>query len=380
MANKKGHRRFGNLRQLSSGRWQVRYQGADGIERKAPHTFASERDAHNWLTLVESEIIRGDWMPPEAGTVTLGEYGPRWIAERKLAPRTRELYEAQFRLHVRPQLGRLALAAISAQTVRSWRSRLLAAGTSEPQAVKAYRLLRAIFNSAIKEDGLIRANPCRIKGYDQYRVSERPVATIAQVYALAGAMPPRFSALVIVAALTGLRWGELTALQRRDLDLGRQTVRVTRTLVKVGGRLEVGPPKSAAGVRVVALPTAAVETLRTHLTGYVPGGPDALVFAGAKGAPLRTGNFSRTVRWTNTVREVGLPGFHFHDLRHTGNMLAAETGASTRELMHRMGHSSIRAALIYQHATSERDRAIATGIDQRLAERRSTASGADQPG
>lgn len=78
---------------------------------------------------------------------------------------------------------------------------------------------------------------------------------------------------------------------------------------------------------------------------------------------------------------MGLPaGFHFHDLRHTGNMLAAETGASTRELMHRMGHSSIRAALIYQHATSERDRAIAAGIDQRLAERRGIASCADQPG
>lgn len=76
------------------------------------------------------------------------------------------------------------------------------------------------------------------------------------------------------------------------------------------------------------------------------------------------------MRWTEVVRRWATAGFHFHDLRHTGNMLAAETGASTRELMHRMGHSSIRAALIYQHATSERDRAIAAGTDQRLAERR----------
>jgi integrase len=379
MANKKGRRRFGNVRRLRSGRWQARYRGADGIERKAPHTFAIERDAHEWLTLVESEIIRGDWAPPEAGEVTLGEYGPRWIAERRLAPRTRELYQDQFRLHLRSHLGGLALAAISPQTIRTWRSRLLASGTPEPQAVKAYRLLRAIFNSAIKEDGLIRANPCRMKGYDQYHVAERPVATVAQVYALAAAMPPRFSALVIVAALTGLRWGELVALRRGELDLGRQTVRVTRTLVKVGSRLEVGPPKSAAGVRVVALPAAAVEALRPHLAAYVPDATDALVFTGAKGAPLRTGNFGRAVRWTRTVREVGLPGFHFHDLRHTGNMLAAETGASTRELMHRMGHASIRAALIYQHATSERDREIAAGIDQRLAERRG-AGGGDRAG
>src|SRR5690606_20277641 len=108
-----------------------------------------------------------------------------------------------------------------------------------------------IFSTAVKEDGLVRDNPCRIKGYDTYHVPERPVATVDQVYALARAMPARFSALVVVAALTGLRWGELVALQRQDVDLERATVRVSRTLVKVGGRLEVGPPKSAAGVRAV---------------------------------------------------------------------------------------------------------------------------------
>jgi integrase len=75
---------------------------------------------------------------------------------------------------------------------------------------------------------------------------------------------------------------------------------------------------------------------------------------------LRRGNFHRSTQWTATVTRAGLPcGFHFHDLRHTGNHLAATTGASTRELMHRMGHGSMRAALIYQHATSERDRLIA---------------------
>jgi integrase len=120
----------------------------------------------------------------------------------------------------------------------------------------------------------------------------------------------------------------------------------------------------------VALPAAAVAVIRSHLAQYVPDQAEALVFAGARGAPLHSGNFSRTVRWTKTVCEAGLPaGFHFHDLRHTGNMLAAETGASTRELMHRLGHSSLRAALIYQHATSERDREIAAGIDRRLAQR-----------
>lgn len=188
MANKPS-RRFGNVRKRASGRFQARYIGPDGIERTAPQTFESERLAEKWLTLVESEIIRGEWTAPEASEIELGEYGQRWIAERKLAPRTRENYEDLFRLHIVPRLGGLMLGAVKPATIRTWRKRLLDAGTPEPQAVKAYCLLRAIFNTAIKEDGLIRENPCRIKGYDRYHTPERPTATVTEVYALAAAMP-----------------------------------------------------------------------------------------------------------------------------------------------------------------------------------------------
>lgn len=85
-------------------------------------------------------------------------------------------------------------------------------------------------------------------------------------------------------------------------------------------------------------------------------------------APLRRSNFTRT--WRQVTTATGLTGFHFHDLRHTGNALAAATGASLRELMDRMGHSTTRAALIYQHSSVERDQLIAAGISQlAIAER-----------
>lgn len=368
MANKKGRRRFGNVRQLPSGRFQARYLGPDGIERKAPHTFETERQAGQWLTIVESEIIKGDWTAPEAGEVLLDEYGKKWIAERKLQPRSRENYQDLFKLHIRPHLGTLALGAIRPQTIRSWRKKLLDGGTPEPQAVKAYSLLRAILNTAMKEDEIIRQNPCRIKGYDRYHTPERPVATVTQVYKLAEAMPPRFEALVLVAAFSGLRWGELAALRRCDVDLDASVIRVPRKLAALRSRMEFGPPKSEAGIRSVTLPAAAVDALRLHLKEHVGDDVQELVFTGEKGALLRGGNFGRAVKWKATVKAVGLPdGFHFHDLRHTGNNLAASTGASTRDLMHRMGHASMRAALIYQHATSERDREIATGMDARIA-------------
>jgi len=370
MATSKGRRRFGNVRKLPSGRHQARYLGPDGIERTAPHTFETPKQAEKWLTIVESEIIKGDWAAPEAGEVLLGEYGPKWIAERKLAPRTRENYEDLFRLRIRPYLAELALGAIRPQTIRTWRSQLLKGGCPEPQAVKAYSLLRAILNTAVKEDEIIRQNPCRIKGYDRYHTPERPIATVTQVYKLADAMPARFRALILVAAFSGLRWGELAALRRSDVDLAAGVVRVPRKLAALRDRMEFGPPKSDAGNRSVTLPAAALKALRPHIVEHVAASTDALIFTGDKGALLRSGNFGRAVRWKATVAALGLPaGFHFHDLRHTGNNLAASSGASTRELMHRMGHSSMRAALIYQHATSERDREIADAMDKRISKR-----------
>ena len=131
----------------------------------------------------------------------------------------------------------------------------------------------------------------------------------------------------------------------------------------------IGPPKSAAGVRVVALPAVALDVLTAHMAvkEFVGDGPEALIFTGDKGGHLRASTFNPQVKWRETVAALGLPDFHFHDLRHTGNTLAATAGASTRELMHRMGHSTVRAAMVYQHATSERDREIAEGMDKRIA-------------
>ena len=125
MANKKGHRRFGNVRKLPSGRWQARYRGPDGLLRSAPEIFGSKRETEQWLTVVESEVLQGDWSDPLAGRVTLGEYSQRWIVEHRLGQRTREEYDRLWRHHIQPYLGRVELAEISTDTIRSWRATLL---------------------------------------------------------------------------------------------------------------------------------------------------------------------------------------------------------------------------------------------------------------
>lgn len=360
-------RRFGSIRRRASGNFQVRYRGPDGLVYPAPMTFERASDAERWLALLEADIVRGKWSSPTARRVGLGDYASRWVRERQLQPRTRELYESLLKNHIRPYLGARSLDKINSQAVRTWRRRLLDDGRTPIVAAKSYRLLRAVLNTAVNEDRLLAENPCRMRGYDKEETAERPVGSVSAVIALSELIERRYRVLVLFAAFTGLRWGEIVALRMVDLDLGQGTVRVARKFAELqDGRRLAGPPKSDAGVRTVALPAVLVHVVREHLVEFPALGED-LVFRGPLGAPLRRNNFHRSVDWSNLVVKAGLPdGFHFHDLRHTGNNLAAASGASTRELMHRMGHGSMRAALIYQHATSERDREIAAALDLRI--------------
>src|SRR5439155_8508196 len=117
-------------------------------------------------------------------------------------------------------------------------------------------------------------------------------------------------------------------------------------------------PKSAAGRRKVALPRPLVDELSAHFATYGASGPDSHVFTTPEGTPLERSNFRGRV-WAPATRSVGLEGVRFHDLRHAAGTLAARTGATTKEIMARLGHSSPRAAMVYQHATEDRDRLIA---------------------
>jgi integrase len=138
---------------------------------------------------------------------------------------------------------------------------------------------------------------------------------------------------------------------------------VAEQLLEVRGQLAVGPPKTGAGQRMVSMPTFAAEALAEHVSVYAEAGPDGLVFSAERGGPIRRSNFTRRV-WIPTTRAAGVEGLRFHDLRHTAATLAVAAGASTRELMVRMGHSSSAAALRYQHVMAGRDAAIAAALDE----------------
>lgn len=375
-------RAFGTVRVLASGRVQVRYVGPDGLRRSAARTFDSKAAARRWLALCEADMVRGTWSDPHELGELLATYAARWITERPgLSERTVRFYEGLLRLHVAPVLGAKDIRRLTPSVVRSWRQGLIDGGVGPSTVAKAYRFLRAVLNTAF-DDEVIRRNPCRIKGAAVETPGERPVLTLHEVQQLAAAINPRFRALVLLAVFGSLRWGELMGLRRSDFDLDDGLVRIERAVSEIGARQIIKKPKTAAGVRTVALPRWLIPELRAHFDTYAESGEDGRVFVGAKGAtPLRP-NFSPV--WARALRGAGLEGIHIHDLRHTGNHFAAMTGASTRELMGRMGHASMDAALIYQHRTADRDRVIADAIDLMLtgagaASLRGVAKGADEP-
>jgi integrase len=264
-------------------------------------------------------------------------------------------------------LGDVELGSLTPSAVRSWYSGLLKEGRpGVSTAAKAYRLLHSILATATADE-LIVKNPCVIDGAGVERAPERPVITVAQVWELTDVVELRYRGLVLMAAFTGLRRGELFGLTRARLDLLHKTVTVAEQGQQLrDGTLVSGPPETDAGRRTLSLPGPIIPELEGHLARYGQPGVNGLVFTGDKGGPLRDHVWQ--AKWTRARRSVGLPDLHFHDLRHVANTLTTASGASTRELMHRMGHSSAAAALRYQHATRDRDARSRRGDRDALSE------------
>jgi integrase len=233
-----------------------------------------------------------------------------------LGVRTADKYQGLLELHILPELGDLPLNKITPSTVRSWN-----AGTARrlpSTAAGTYRLLSMMMRSAVTDE-IITRNPCQVKGASVEKSPERPIATVAEVKALADAVTDKLGVAVLLSAWCQLRRGELLGLRRRDIDLLRRvlTVSVTRGPTRNGTEL-VKPPKTDAGRRTIALPANIVPDLERHLSTYVGPGPDSWVI------DVQPRTLDRA--WVAARKSIGRKDLHLHDLRHTGLTLAAATG------------------------------------------------------
>jgi len=357
-------RPFGNIRKLKSGRYQARYWNL-GKQVPADTTFATKAEARGWLATMETDIIGGRHVDPSSGRELFGNYAARWLEARDLRPRTRDTYASQL-AHILAEFESVELRKITPSAVRAWHGRMAKSGLHGNTVAKVYRLFRTMMDTVV-DDGLLRTNPVHIKGAAVERAVERPALDWDDVSRIADAIHPRFGALVWVGATSGLRFGELTGLGRRHVNLDERTLRVEQALTFIRGQgPTLGPPKSAAAHRTVTIPATAAQVLAGHIDAYVEDGPEAFIFTSVKGSPLLNRYFSPY--WKRALMTAELDdGIRFHDLRHLAGTSAATAGASLREIMARMGHASSDASLRYLQASERRDSEIADAIEERMS-------------
>lgn len=384
-----GRPKTGTVEKLPSGRYRVRFTGPDGERYKAPVTFEDVKAARLWLDR-EMKSIEDDpeaWEPPaqraasrKANALTFGEYAEAWLPGRKvrgrpLADRTRDHYRDLLDRFILPTFADVPLAAITPDHVDRWYE--LTAAETPTYRAHAYALLRTILGTAV-DRGLIRtANPAKVRGGGTTtRAKKIRPATLSEVAVIVAAMPERRRVMVLLAAWTALRFGELAELRRSDVDTKTGLIHVRRGVVRVreidaDGTTrhvrKVKSPKTSAGVRDVPIPPHLLDDVRRHLLEHTQSGRDGLLFPGRDGHLSTSAFYGReselnhdgSVRrkghgYYEARRLAGRPDLNFHALRHTGLTNAAVAGATLAELMALAGHSTSGAAMRYQHAAQDR--------------------------
>ena len=339
--------------------------------RVVTRTFKRRRDADSYATTLEADRLRGIAIDPRRAKITLEDYAKGNLAGRtNLAIRTIDQYTWLLEKHLTPTLGSKALSEIDPSTVRAWHSSI--AAKHPTTAAKAYRFLSSLMRSAVADE-IITRNPCVVKGAATETARERPVASIAEASALAEAMPDHLRIAILLAAWCQLRRGELLGLRRRDVDLLRGTLNIELTRgPRMGGAEIIKAPKTEAGRRTVSIPDSILPDIEHHLNTYVGPHPDDPVLVGEKRRALLVKSLNS--EWDKARVKVGRKDLRLHDLRHSGLTWAAATGATVAELMRRAGHKSPAAALRYQHATEDRDRALASALAELGGMHRSSRS------
>lgn len=352
-AQRRRRRGFGSVRQLPSKRYQASYSDPHGNRVVAPTTFLAKLDAEGWLATEQAAMIEGRWKPPPLPVKVspkFADYAAAWLERRELAPRTRTEY-GRLLVRINETFGRKTLASITPDDVQQWYDTLDPRLATKRKHI--YSLLQTVLNTAVNK-GEIAVNPCRVEGVGKVkRVHEVKIATTAEIAAMVEALPDRYRMMLLLAHGCGLRFGELTELRRKDVDLDDGTIYVRRGVTWVEGQPIVGAPKSGAGIRRLFVPPHLLEDLGRHIDGHAQLGRDGLLFPSVSGDNhLNHGTWRKAFE---TARQAaGRGDLHFHDVRHTSMVNLAIAGATTRELMYVAGHTTPTMAMRYQHIADER--------------------------
>jgi len=358
-------RSWGKILCEKSGRYRASYVGPDLARHSAPVTFSARMDAEYWLADERRLVERGDWTPPKfraaqkhARSQMFGEYATGWIKHRNVKPRTRQGY-SELLAGPLAKLDPIPLNLLTAEGIRGWFAGL---GTKTPtRNSHAYGLLHAILATATS-DGVIAANPAKIRGAMNVASKRQPIIlTPEQVAKIATEVRAELKAAVLIGAWCGLRWGEMTELRRSDVTPDGSVLSVGRGVTHRAGECHILTPKGGKP-RTVNVPPHVAPDIANHLAHHVGAEPDALLFPGAlkkcKHMPDRT--FRDHFR--TALKAVGITeNVRIHDMRHTAATTAARF-ATLAEVQARLGHSTVNAAMRYQHAAQSRDGELAAAL------------------
>lgn len=366
MAKTAQARGFGSIRKLQSGKWQVRYTDPQGIARTGRITFSSKKEAEFELSKIRQAIEIGTWQAdqsPQAGdldprTVTLAELADHWRKQavtaqgRPLAPRTLMEYERLINSTLEGFKDK-PVRAITTQQLEKWRAQELNRGKLN-QTSKAYKHLQTLMTWAHKRRWII-SNPCTIERATSYKPAQPPTPSKQQVELMLANCPEEFALFLALASQGGLRKGEILELRLKDVSKPSSNepgarITVTRAVTWVNGKAVVKPPKTSASARSVLLPPQASDLVRATLKASNTIDPEALLFHLGADTTAHWGEHHHRYQWEKICDVAGFKG-RFHSLRSYHLTQYALTGATTREIMDRGGHTNIQTAMGYQQNT-----------------------------
>lgn len=375
-------------------RWKVHYIDPDGRQRS--QSFDRKIDADNFRKTAEADILRGVFIDPDLGKITLRKYATEtWLPAQTFGPSTRETVERQVRLHILPDIGdakglgsyRLAELARSPSVIQAW-LRGLQTKAERPLSPSHIRLvlntLSTILSAAVADERITR-NPVKVKAVVKPpRPEQRKLIPwdSEQVAAVRAALPYRYQATCDAGAGAGLRQGEVFGLSPDDIDWMRRVLHVRRQVKIVGGRRVFAPPKGGKE-RDVPLADSVVLRLSAHLAAFPagevtlpwqkPGGRAvtvSLMFTKEDEGALWRGDWGRYL-WHPALKAACIaPGREagFHQLRHHFASLLLTSGVDVRTLAEYLGHTDPGFTLrVYCHlmpGSPERTRAA---IDRALS-------------
>lgn len=316
--------------------FEVRFRDAEGVQRS--RTFPTMDQAKAFQTATLLDVRDGTYVPPTAGVVPFKVVAEQWFAAQlQLKRRTQITYRSAIDHNLAP-LHDKPVGKITYGDVQAIVTAMTAAGRRPSTVRNVLMVARLILDDAVRRK-FIRTNPCRDVKPPRLRPKDNVFLTVEQVQALAEQLPPPLDLLVLTAAGSGLRAGELHGLRVRDIELLRRRINVRQTVTDLGSELIVDTPKSNAGRRTVPLSPSLCDLLAKHI-GRAGLEMDDLVF-GDDGKPRRHNTFYLQVFKPAVVRAGLPPETRFHDLRHTYASLMIAAGVNPKRLSVWMGHTTV---------------------------------------